>query len=61
MDAYQCLITKRDLWSYIDRTIDGRGPIERLALGVLAARGRKPLAALLHWNGYGNRTRQEGC
>jgi nitroreductase len=39
----------------------GRGPIERLALGILAGRGRKPLAALLHWNGYGNRARQEGC
>lgn len=33
----------------------GRGRIERLALRVVAGRGRKPLPALVHWNRYGNR------
>jgi len=33
----------------------GRGPIERMALGILTGRGRKPLADLVHWNRYGNR------
>jgi nitroreductase len=33
----------------------GRGRIERLALGVLAGRGRKPLETLVHWDRYGNR------
>ncbi len=31
----------------------GRGRIERLALGVLSGRGRKPLEALVHWDQYG--------
>jgi nitroreductase len=33
----------------------GRGRLERLALRVLAGRGRKPLADLVSWNRYGNR------
>ncbi|MDR7544736.1 MAG: nitroreductase family protein [Armatimonadota bacterium] len=33
----------------------GRGRIESMALRILVARGRKPLAALLHWNRYGAR------
>ncbi|MGH2404098.1 MAG: nitroreductase family protein [bacterium] len=38
----------------------GRGRLERLALGIITGRGRKPLDALLHWNHYGNRARQDG-
>ncbi len=33
----------------------GRGRIERLALGILTGRGRKPLKDLVHWNRYGSR------
>ncbi|MDR7522916.1 MAG: nitroreductase family protein [Armatimonadota bacterium] len=33
----------------------GRGRIERLALGILAGRGRRPLDDLVHWERYGNR------
>ncbi|MDQ7859996.1 MAG: nitroreductase family protein [Armatimonadota bacterium] len=33
----------------------GRGRLERVALRVLAGRGRKPLADLVSWNRYGNR------
>jgi nitroreductase len=33
----------------------GRGCIERLALRVLAGRGRRPLSALVSWDRYGNR------
>lgn len=33
----------------------GRGRLERLALAVVARRGRKPLEALVHWNRCGNR------
>ncbi|MBI3997459.1 MAG: nitroreductase family protein [Armatimonadetes bacterium] len=33
----------------------GRGRIERLALRVLAGRGRRPLEDLVHWERYGNR------
>lgn len=33
----------------------GRGRIERVALGVLTGRGRKPLEALVSWNRYGSR------
>ncbi len=33
----------------------GRGLIERLALGVLTGRGRKPLGTLVHWDRYGSR------
>lgn len=33
----------------------GRGRLERLALRVIAGRGRKPLADLVHWNRYGRR------
>lgn len=33
----------------------GRGRLERLALRVIAGRGRKPLADLVHWNRYGQR------
>lgn len=32
----------------------GRGHVERLALGVLTGRGRKPLETLVHWDRYGN-------
>lgn len=38
----------------------GRGRIERLALSIIAGRGRKPLQTLLHWDRYGNRARQDG-
>lgn len=31
----------------------GRGRLERLALRVIAGRGRRPLADLVHWNRYG--------
>jgi nitroreductase len=33
----------------------GRGRAERLVLRVVAGRGRKPLAAMVHWNRYGAR------
>lgn len=33
----------------------GRGRIEALALSILAGRGRRPLAHLVHWNRYGLR------
>lgn len=33
----------------------GRGPLERLALRVVAGRSRRPLAELVHWNRYGRR------
>jgi nitroreductase len=33
----------------------GRGRIERLALRILAGRGRRPLPALVSWNRYGTR------
>jgi nitroreductase len=33
----------------------GRGRIERLALRILAGRGRRSLSALVSWNRYGNR------
>ncbi len=31
----------------------GRSRVERLALAVVAQRGRKPLESLVHWNRYG--------
>jgi nitroreductase len=34
----------------------GRGHIEGLTLRILAGRGRKPLAATVHWNRYGVRS-----